>query len=134
MRMPGLGIQECPGELALAIHPDSSKKLELIYRAHTPACHRALRVLLKICSIEHAQDSLVQACAVVSIGVSLDLKHTEASFSPSSIDSLCLRVAQVPKSRDMAIFGSTDDRRRTKRLLYPLLRMRARGVIIIINL
>jgi hypothetical protein len=43
--------------------------------------------------IEHVQDSLVQACAVVSIGVSamgnkkallwivsLDLKHTEAGF------------------------------------------------------
>ncbi len=35
-------------------------------------CHGALRVLLmiQIRSFEHAQDSLVQACAVVSIGVS----------------------------------------------------------------
>jgi hypothetical protein len=40
------------------------------HRAHTPACHCALRVLLKICSIEHTQDSLVQACAVISVGVS----------------------------------------------------------------
>jgi hypothetical protein len=30
--------------------------------------------------------------------VSLDLKHTEASFSPRSLDSLCFRVAQVPRS------------------------------------
>ena len=36
--------------------------------------------------------------------VSLDLMHTEASFSPNSIDLLCLRVAQTPTSRDMAIF------------------------------
>jgi hypothetical protein len=61
--------------------------------------------------------------------VSLDLKHTEASFSPGSIDSLYLRVAQVPSSRDMAIFGSTDDRRQTtdKQIALPLLRMRTRG-------
>jgi hypothetical protein len=37
--------------------------------------------------------------------VSLDLKPTEASFLPNLTDSLCLRVAQVPRSRDMAIFG-----------------------------
>jgi hypothetical protein len=62
-----------------------------------------------------------------SLTVSLDLKHAEATFSPSSIDSLCLQVAQVPTSRDMAIFVSTDDRRQTTRLLYPLLRMRVCG-------
>jgi hypothetical protein len=61
--------------------------------------------------------------------IPLDLKHNEASFSPNSIDSLFLRVAQVPRSGDMAIFVSAD--RQTNRLLYPLLRMRARGVIII---
>jgi hypothetical protein len=39
-------------------------------------CHGVLRVLTdgfnpgEMCSIEHAQDSLVQACAVVLIGVS----------------------------------------------------------------
>jgi hypothetical protein len=31
--------------------------------------------------------------------VSLDLKHTGASFSPNSIDSLCLWIAVVPRSR-----------------------------------
>ena len=36
--------------------------------------------------------------------VSLDLKDTEASFLPNSTDSRCLQVAQVPRSRDMAIF------------------------------
>jgi hypothetical protein len=57
--------------------------------------------------------------------------NNEASFLPSSIDSLCLRVAQVPRFRDMVIFVSTDIQtdRRTNRLLYPLLRMRACGVI-----
>ena len=39
--------------------------------------------------------------------MSLDLKHSEASFSPKSIDSLCLRVAQMPTSRSMAIFMLT---------------------------
>ena len=39
--------------------------------------------------------------------VSLDLKHTEASFSPNSIDSLCLRVIRTPRTRDMAIFVLT---------------------------
>ena len=38
--------------------------------------------------------------------MSLDLKHTEASFSPNSTDSRCLQVAQVPRSQDMAIFGA----------------------------
>jgi hypothetical protein len=43
--------------------------------------------------------------------VSLDLKHTGASFSPNLIDSLCLRVAQVPRSRDVAIFVLTTTQR-----------------------
>ena len=33
--------------------------------------------------------------------------HTEASFSPSSIDSLRLRVAQMPRSPDLVIFVRT---------------------------
>ena len=32
------------------------------------------------------------------------LTHTEANLSPNLIDSLCLRVAQTPTSRDIAIF------------------------------
>ena len=39
--------------------------------------------------------------------MSLDLKHTEVSFLPNLTDSRCLRVAQVPRSRDMAIFVLT---------------------------
>jgi hypothetical protein len=53
---------------------------------------------------------------------SIDFKHTEAIFSPGSIDSLYLRVAQVPRSRDMAIFGFMTD----KQIALPLLRMRTR--------
>jgi phage terminase large subunit-like protein len=39
-----------------------------------------------------------------------DLKHNEARFTTISTDLLHLRVAQTPRSRDLAIFGSTDDR------------------------
>jgi hypothetical protein len=56
--------------------------------------------------------------------VSLDLKQTEASFSQNSIDSLSLRVAQVPTSREVAIFVLT-----TQPIALPL--AHARGVIII---
>jgi hypothetical protein len=41
---------------------------------------------------------------------------------PNLIDSLCLRVTQMPRTLDMAIFVLTD---RQNRVLYPLLRMRA---------
>ena len=48
-------------------------------------------------------------------------KYTEASFSPIS---LCLRVAQMPRSRDVVIsMLMTTDNDRKKQLLYPL-RMR----------
>ena len=33
-----------------------------------------------------------------------DFKHTEASFLPNSMDSLYLRVARMPRSRDLVIF------------------------------
>jgi hypothetical protein len=39
-------------------------------------------------------------------------KHNETSFSKVSTDSLCLWVAQMPKSRDLTIFVVTD--RQTK--------------------
>ncbi len=42
--------------------------------------------------------------------MSLDLKHNEASFSPSSIDSLYLGVAEMPRCRELAIVQTTDDR------------------------
>ena len=36
----------------------------------------------------------------------IDLKHTEASFSPNLMDLFCLhvRVTQVPRARDVVIF------------------------------
>ena len=34
-------------------------------------------------------------------------KHTEAGFLPNSMDSLCLRVTQMNRSRDVAIFMPT---------------------------
>jgi hypothetical protein len=67
-------------------------------------------------------------CLWCSWIVSLDLKHcTEATFFPQiRLIRLCLGVVQVPRSRDMAILVSpddrrqtTDDRRPTTRLLYP---------------
>jgi hypothetical protein len=57
-----------------------------------------------------------------------DLKHNGADFSTTSIDLLCLWVAQIPRSRHLAIFVLTTDRH-ANRLLYPLLRMRAHRVI-----
>jgi hypothetical protein len=58
--------------------------------------------LRRIALFKHAQ--YIGSRGITDIGVatwqrswivSLDLKHTEASFAPSSIDSLCLPVAQV---------------------------------------
>jgi hypothetical protein len=57
-----------------------------------------------------------KALFVTSWIVSLDLKDTEASFLPSSIESLRLRVTQVPRCRDMVIFvRTTDDRQQTNK-------------------
>ena len=58
-----------------------------------------------------------------------DLKHNGASFSTILTVWLCLRVAQVPKSRDLAILCWQTDKQtdRQNRLLYPLLRTRTRG-------
>ena len=56
------------------------------------------------------------------------MKRTEASFSPNSIDSSCLRVAQTPRTRDMAIFLLTTMTTTTTRLItLPL--APARGVM-----
>jgi hypothetical protein len=44
------------------------------------------------------------------------LKHNEAGFST---DWLCLRVAQISRSRDLAIFVLTTDDGHANRLLYP---------------
>ena len=47
--------------------------------------------------------------------VSIYLKHTGASFSPSSVDSLCLQITQMPRSPDLVIFAlMTDNRRQTQ--------------------
>jgi hypothetical protein len=37
-----------------------------------------------------------------------DSRHKEAGFSTISTDSLCLRVARMPRSPDLAIFVLTD--------------------------
>ena len=44
--------------------------------------------------------------------MSLDSKHTEASFSPTLTDLLSFRVAEVPKSQDLAIFGGQQQQQR----------------------
>ncbi|MCG8623027.1 MAG: hypothetical protein MJE68_13660 [Proteobacteria bacterium] len=67
--------------------------------------------------------------------MSNDSKHNEASFSTISTDMLYLRVAQTPRSPDLAIFVLTTDdrqtdRRQTKPITLPL--AHARGVIIIL--
>jgi hypothetical protein len=51
------------------------------------------------------KDTICHASALWIL--SLDLKHTEVSFLPNSIDSLCLRVAQMPRSREVVIFWTT---------------------------
>ena len=53
-----------------------------------------------------------------------DSKHTYASFSAILTDTLHLRVAQMPRSPDLAIFVLTDDNDDRQNLHYPL-RMRA---------
>jgi hypothetical protein len=42
--------------------------------------------------------------------LSNDSKHSEAGFTTISTDSLHLRVAQMPRSRDLAIFVLMTDR------------------------
>ena len=54
--------------------------------------------------------------------------HTKASFSLNLIDSLCLRVAQTPTIRDMAIFVLTITTTMTQLITLPL--VHACGVII----
>ena len=54
-----------------------------------------------------------------------DSKHTEANFSTILTYTLYLRVAQMPRSPDLATFVlTTDNNDRQNRLLYPL-RVRA---------
>ena len=49
---------------------------------------------------------------VMLVGRAKDSKHTEASISPTLTGSLCLYVAQMPRTREVAIFvPTTDDRR-----------------------
>ena len=60
-----------------------------------------------------------------------DSKHTEVSFSATLTDTLYLRVTQMPRSPDLAIFVLTTDndrQRQTKPITLPL--AHARGVII----
>ena len=69
----------------------------------------------------------INALFATLVAVPKDSKLTEATFSPISTDLLCLRVAQMPRSLDLAIFVvTTDDRRQTKPTALPL--AHARGV------
>ena len=62
-----------------------------------------------------------------SWAVPKDSKHTEATFLSISTDLLCLRVAQMPRCPDLAIFVvTTDDRQQTKPIAFFL--VHARGV------
>ena len=54
----------------------------------------------------------------------LDSKHPKASFLPTSKDLLYFRVAEVPKSQDLAIFFVDDDNNDDDTTDYTL-RMRA---------
>ena len=54
----------------------------------------------------------------------LDSKRSKASFSPTSTDLLYFRVAEVPKSQDLAIFFVDDDNDTIDYFTGPL-RMRA---------
>ena len=57
----------------------------------------------------------------------LDSKHPEASFSPTSTDSLYFQVAEVPKSQDLVIFLWTTTTTTTRPITLSL--AHARGVI-----
>jgi hypothetical protein len=58
-------------------------------------------------------DRRAQQNTVFATLVSLT-KRFEASLSTICTDSLCLRIAEVPRCRDLAIFvRTTDDRRQT---------------------
>ena len=56
-----------------------------------------------------------------------ELKQTEANFLPISMDSLCLRVAQLPGSQDVAIFMLTTNK--TNSRLYPLHKLASCGFL-----
>ena len=49
----------------------------------------------------------------------LNSEHTEASFSPTSTDSLYLWINQVPRCQDLAILVVTTDRQTDKPTTYP---------------
>jgi hypothetical protein len=49
-----------------------------------------------------------------------NLKHNEVNFTTISTHSLHLRVAQTPRSRDLAILVSTDDRQIDNPIALPL--------------
>ncbi len=65
---------------------ENSYKLELIeHIPRVPSCIASGFHLREIRSIEHAQDSLVQACTVVSIGI---VYNNSSSINPSINDVL----------------------------------------------
>ena len=61
-------------------------------------------------------------CDVRGLCMTNDSKHIQASLLLIPTDWLCLLVAQMPRSRDLAIFVVTTDGqvdKQTDRLLYP---------------
>ena len=64
-----------------------------------------------------------QKCSVCNARRPYQTKHNEVSFSKVSTALLRLRVAQMPRSRDLAIFCAERQIDGQNQLLYPLLRM-----------
>jgi hypothetical protein len=60
----------------------------------------------------------------------IDSKHNEVSFSTISTDLLYLRVAQMPRCPDLAIFVLTDKQTngQTEPIALPLAHTRERGL------
>ena len=79
-----------------------------------------------IASIDMANKMQYLRC---SLALPNDSKHTEASFSAILMDTLYLRVVQMPRSSDLAIFVLTTDNDGQNRLYHPSIAY-ARGVII----
>ena len=122
--------------MPLGTLPIHLRKLELS-RAHTcttpHAAVHTVAVFLCVCLVDdlyrfditaYEQKALMgvrligmankMQCLRRSWGLSHNWKHNEVSFSKISTDSLCLRVAQMPRSQDLVIFVlTTTDNRQT---------------------
>ena len=86
---------------------------QTLIRAAAAATHMNLLTIF-ICIIFYAWAEMALSIGVATVAnkkvlfwrswtVSINLKDTEASFLPNLIDSLCLQVAQMPRSPDLAL-------------------------------